>query len=335
MDIFGGITNPNTIITASATSTAISSAICQAVFITIPNWPANSIVTNIKVAQTNSTPSAITASIYEGAADTTIFANLIGDISLTFDSQKTASASISSTVINPNKCNSIQVSLHTTSVFVQGTVFTVTLMGHKTQIDDVPEVDSTPWSGDKFTKILTYNGTNQTMTDITKNMLNGWINTEDTRESITVCDSASGYLYIGTTTPLPTLYFSVDSTTLQTETTTADIEYLSTSNTWISLRDSFINALSISSSQKPSGGVYGYSSRLFEYGGLVDFISVGTTPALTQLNLGTAIDPGYTLEQSIIAGTTPPLGMFYNPNRYWLKISFPGVFKLYGIKVLA
>ena len=342
MDIFSGITNPNTTITASQTSTAISGSICQAIFVTIPNWPANSVITNIKVVQTNDTQTAITASIYEGAADTTVFKNLIGDTALTFDTQKTASAAVNITVLNPTKCNFIQVSLHTTTAFTNGATFTVTLTGHKLQIDAVPEGDATPWSGDKFTKILTYNGTTQTMTDITKEMTHGWINTEDTRTSITVCDSASGYLYIGTTTPLPTLYFDIDSTTAQTETTTAQIEYLSTT-TWTSLKGTgiaggtSINALSISSCQKPTGGNYAFANRLFEYSGLLDFVdsTLNPAPTATQLNVGTAIDPGYTLEQSIIAGTTPPLGMFYNPNRYWLRISFPGVFKLYGIRVLA
>lgn len=356
MSLYGGIVNPNTNIRASQTSSKVDSTNCSVIFLSIPNWPAFSTVQRIIVTRNNDTMAAVTATLYNGPANDGVFDNLVGTDTLTFNTQGVQSIAVNYPIINPTKCDFIEVSLHAANgSFAKDATYTVELIGIRNMSNSASDVDTVPWKKDAFARFITWNHANLLVTDITHKMFNSWLSSEDTSDSTTVCETIYDCFYIGTSTPLPSLYFSIDATTKQVSasgSTGVAIDYLDTAGNWTSLigngttASSYIAETSTSSSQKHSTGTYVPYNSLLEYSGIIKFVTASTLSvpaAKTQLvtTFGSpshdVVDPYYTMGQEINAGTNYPIGMYNNPNRYWIRISFPTgtvPFKLHGVQIV-
>lgn len=314
MSIYEGIVNPNTIIREQF-KTSPTSAGCALIAASTIKCPANIILKNITIHSSEDMVGKHAGiAVFEGTLSPIDKTNPVYT-SVLFNNQSTASLDLNVHIENPYNVNALQIGLYPIDPFVLGTVFDITVDYIKALPSSLTAIDSTPYKESSNFRILRWDSVNQTMIDLTNQLKNNIPASDQISNTNTLLNDDNDAIYIGSTENINALFADVDVTGVQDMDVDFDITYLKNDNSWATYT---ITNESVSSAQT--------ANSLFEYSGIIQIpSSIWATALRTQLTavlttIPKCSDPLYDYQKAIEDGNAYPIGMFYNPSRYWLRL---------------
>ena len=332
MSIYNALTNPNTLIRVTGTSTATTGGY-EHVYITLTNCPAQFTVQRAIITASGAGITDCGLSIYDGIATLDEIASpSFYDFTLN-TSTYSAVIDITSVVLNPYNNGTIQASIHSQSGNIpEGLTFTLTLEVIANNISNINYSDNATYKKDDSLKVLRWDDASAKTVDLT-NIVRQLMIVDNTASIPVALNSANDYLYIGSEQQNTVYEVIIDDASHQSASGVCVWEFYSDSESW----DVTIAKLdSTTSNQGSNAGL--------EYSGIIGFDrTLWNTAVPTQLTAAVAGgsqtgDPVVAQIAAIDAGTAYPVGFTYSPDRYWvrLQITSNGVFpiKIHGIHPL-
>ena len=320
MSQYAGIVNPKKALRETVATTATAASASE-IYVTIP-WPAFSTVERIVVASTQSFSNMVIEALTDAAA----YRAAAGSAKPTYVTGRVVQAGSATTwydftsnfqTEDAQRAGYLYLRISLSSgTFTTGAVLTVTAEGFARLPVSINDMDRPAWKKDPQFKVLRFTTGAAVAEDLTAET--GYnLQPLQIGQGPTVLASTSDTLYIGSDQTFDALEFIIYSGA-QPAASVFNFAY------WNGSWSSFTPLDNTSDGQ-------GTPSR-FSYSGTIGLPSLsGWTPR--QIDE----DPLKIMMDQIIAGTRQPMGMAFNPDRYWIRVvpaTITGTLKFSAIRTL-
>jgi len=303
MSVYAGIVNPKKVLRSTVTTPPTLSG-CTNLYVTVP-WPSYSTIENIIVSANENFSDLILSVLSNGAAYRAASTDDAQQYILSQEIQDSGSVqwykfSPNTLTVDAYRAGYTYLNLNSSMAMTTGTIFQITVEGYARIPSELEGIDYAPYKNDKNFRALKLTSGDTRATDLTAML--AWNGPPTESGDAPICfNSTNDTMYFGSDKSFSALEFQIYSGAQTTGQFTWQY-YRADTATWTT----FTPVDNTSDGQATPGE--------FNYSGTFALPSLtGWGPA--QLST----DPMKIMIDEIIAGTRLPMGMSYNPSRYWIR----------------
>lgn len=300
MSAYLALLNQNKVLEAKGITTAVTGA-SNEIYITLGPW-SNYATLNRIVVLASTSMSSLEVDVLSDAAQYRANGNayLVTQLTSTTTGTFFEFNDIGVMVHDINRDSVLHLRLHATSL-PTGATFTVLAQGTPRVSTKLDDVDTSIFRTDPNYKVLLLPSGATVATDVTALFKgNAWQGANNT--TVVGFNNVADAIYIGSTTPFVNLRAQVNTNSLQVAGKQFLFKYWN--GAWANS-----NALDNTSDGQATPSNFSYPTGVIEIPSHADW-------ATSQLSF----DPYVIMMNAITSGTAAPIGMSYNPARYWMQI---------------